>query len=293
MPAKGQRLISPEVAERVYRETGTCAGAARQLGVSVTAIIGSLRSAGIETSGRNHSDQLKAEAVRLYTEEKMSVPDLAKRLGVESSGLARHIKKLGLSRTTQEAHALAARDKTGRRGAAGWWQSAKSGKWETADSRYELVRMSQLDADEAIESWTKITPIIQCQSGKKYLPDFLIKNKDGSTVLEEVKPARRVGPEMIATGKLDAALIYCRENGMTFRVITENEIGVNTIRTFVMTGLIAPQEEERIKRKKQVDQDYRDKNRDRENSRTLDWYHANRDRELEKRRARKAAKKDN
>jgi biotin operon repressor len=289
---KGWLIVDADIVANLHKEEKSFTKIAKQLGVSTHTVIRAAKTKGINTGSKYCTEEIKQEAVRLYTQEFLSVPEVANRLGVFRDAIGRHIRKLGLSRTTQEAHALAARDKTGRKGCAGWWQSIKSGKWETADSRYELVRMSQLDADENIETWTKITPLIAVRNGKKYIPDFLITYKDGTKILEEVKPFCLVKKEMVDTGKLEAALLFAEKNGMGFRVITENEIGINTIRTFVMDGLVAPEEQERLKRKKQVDQDYRDKNRERENSRTLAWYHNNREREKTKRIKKNRDKKD-
>lgn len=290
MPAKGQFKIDADTVAKTYfmcSENATQTG--RALNVSAGSIIRTLKSIGIQTNKRNITETEKNEASRLYTEEKMSAPDIAARLGRHPSGLTRMIKRLGLSRTTHEAHALSAH-KSKRKGAAGWWHSTKTGNWEVADSRYELVRMHQLDNDPTVVAWTRKTPMITYQGHKKYIPDFLIRYASGNTVLEEVKPKHMVAKELHATGKSKAAEAFCASNGWTYRVVTELEIGVLEIRNFVMDGLAAPEEQLRIDRKKQVDQDYRDRNRAMENSRTLAWYHKNRDRECAKRRERNVTK---
>lgn len=285
MPAKGQFKIDAESVLKAYAASnGNAAAAGRMVGASTNSVIRTLHSEGVDTSKKFIRLDIKAEAVRLYIEDQLSVPEVANKLGTHPSALHRHIKKMGLSRCTQEAHALSAQ-RIGRRGRAGWWHSTKSNKWESADSRYELVRMKQLDEDNTVQSWTRQTPIIK-YGAKRYAPDFMITTTDGRTIIEEVKPSKEVNKEMIESGKLDAALDYCRKIGAEFRIVTEKEIGVLTIRNFVMEGLAGPTEQERISRKKDVDQSYRDKNRERENSRTLAWYHNNRERELAKRRSR-------
>lgn len=287
MPAKGQFKLNTELVIQTYKELGgNATGAGRKLGASSNSIIRTLRSAGIDTSGRLLPKHIKDEAARLYVEEKLGANEVAVKLSTHPSAISRHIKKLGLSRSTQEAHAISSQ-RIGRRGRAGWWHSTKTGKWEAADSRYELVRMKQLDEDFSVRSWTRQTPVIG-YGDKRYSPDFLITTSDNRTIIEEVKPSVTVQKEMVESGKLKAAQEYCSKNGLEFRIITENEIGHLAIRNFVLDGLATPNEQERILKKKEVDQNYRDKNRERENTRTLAWYHSNRERELVKRRERKA-----
>ena len=89
--------------------------------------------------------------------------------------------------------------------------------------------MKYLDQDESVSSWSYepffIDYISNKRTGKsrKYYPDFRIEYTDGRAEIIEIKPKKRLD-QVIVKKKLAAASEWCSINGVTLRVITENEL---------------------------------------------------------------------
>jgi hypothetical protein len=277
MPSKQQFKFDPQMVSLLYSELGNATEVGRRLGTCAATVIRISKAAGYQHPSKYMSEHDKQEIVRLYVGEQLSGPEVARKIGVYASSVLRYLTKIGKNRDTSIAHALSARNKSGRRGKAAWWQSEKTGQWESADSRFEIVRMYQLDKDENVVMWTRQTPIIQYAGNKRYVPDFLITLKDGTQILEEVKPHNHVNKELVLSGKMEAAQKYCCKNGMKFRVVTEKEIGVSTIRTFKYEGLQAITEVERLEKRKEKDAAYQLKNKDLTAQRHKIWYAENKE----------------
>ena len=109
------------------------------------------------------------------------------------------------------------------RGRKAFYVSTKSGIQFYADSILELARMIELDNDASVIEWTKHhgirIPYVFDGVDYNYVPDFLIKNEKGS-IIEEVKG--RMMPRDVE--KQQQAIIYCRENGYKYRMITGNDL---------------------------------------------------------------------
>ena len=104
--------------------------------------------------------------------------------------------------------------------------------------------MTLLDQHPNVINWASESvsiPYINPLTGKRsvYIPDFLIvyQDKHGRKRAElvEVKPAKEAIAEnarskrdkaalMINTAKWAAAMQWCKKNGFTFRILTENEL---------------------------------------------------------------------
>jgi hypothetical protein len=104
--------------------------------------------------------------------------------------------------------------------------------------------MTLLDQHPNVINWASESvsiPYINPLTGKRsvYIPDFLIvyQDKHGRRRAElvEVKPAKEAIAEnarskrdkaalLINTAKWAAAMVFCKANGMTFRILTENDI---------------------------------------------------------------------
>jgi hypothetical protein len=111
-------------------------------------------------------------------------------------------------------------------------------------SGWELAFMRFCDSNDHIISWSSeslVIPYINPLTGKKtrYIPDFLIqyRNKRNKVVTEliEIKPKKQSVLESKANNrdraivavnyaKWAAAQKWCQRNGLTFRVITEDDI---------------------------------------------------------------------
>lgn len=120
-------------------------------------------------------------------------------------------------------------------------------------SSWECKVMSWLDRNPSIISWASEELIIPYKSPvdnrfHRYFPDFLVKvkSRDGKTktLLLEVKPKKQTLPpepkkrmtkqyvnEVVTYGvnqaKWEAANEFCLDRGWEFRVLTENDLGIN------------------------------------------------------------------
>jgi len=114
-------------------------------------------------------------------------------------------------------------------------------------SSWELRVMMLLDQHPNVINWASESITIPYKSpldGKmhRYIPDFLIVYKDKTgkerAELVEVKPAKEAIAEnakskrdrtalLLNTAKWGAAMMYCKKNGLTFRILTEDQIFVS------------------------------------------------------------------
>jgi hypothetical protein len=101
----------------------------------------------------------------------------------------------------------------------GFFQGCYNGQFY--DSSYELARFMQLD--DLNQEYTKRHSIrikyTINERSRWYYPDILT-----GTVLEEIKPLSRVCSEENKS-KFLAAEDYCKQHELTFRIITENDLG--------------------------------------------------------------------
>lgn len=111
-------------------------------------------------------------------------------------------------------------------------------------SSWELAMMTFLDNHPSVIQWASESvkiPYTNPLTGKRsqYVPDFLVlyKDKDGRQRAElvEVKPKKEAMLEnaksrrdkaflMINQAKWAAAMAWCKKNGVTFRLITEDHL---------------------------------------------------------------------
>lgn len=120
-------------------------------------------------------------------------------------------------------------------------------------SQWELKFMRYLDMENTVLEWvSEPLPIIYMNPVKqkltRYYPDFLVKyrNKDGSeyNVLIEIKPYKQTIPPInngkkqkrtlliesynwaINTAKWEAAVNFCKQRNILFRILTERELNI-------------------------------------------------------------------
>lgn len=111
-------------------------------------------------------------------------------------------------------------------------------------SSWELTVMTLLDKHPNVVHWASesITiPYVNPLTGKRslYIPDFFVlyKDKNGKERAEliEVKPAREAIAEnakskrdkaalLVNTAKWASAMTYCKQAGINFRILTEDQI---------------------------------------------------------------------
>ncbi len=230
-----------------------------QLPIAETTVCNLLKERGIKKRPQKIynrlPDYIREQAIDLYVNEEKTFPEVARIMGLGITTVARWITQEGKQRGMSKAFALAIQkgNKKGYRSFNIPWQSQKTGKWEFADSRWEVVRMQQLDEDDSVAYWSRLTdrvPYIDAQ-GKNhtYAPDFFIQYKDGRRAIEEVKPKNKINDKGNAE-KFSAAVSHFSKKGMGFSIVTEDNIGLNNIRKLKIDGLMEPSENERIAHKK-------------------------------------------
>lgn len=96
-------------------------------------------------------------------------------------------------------------------------------------SGWEVKYMVHLDSDPQVSTWSYEKLVIEYVSNqrtkkiRKYYPDFQIEYKDGSKVVVEIKPSRRLDQAKVVK-KIQAAQAWCQSNNMTYKILTEIEL---------------------------------------------------------------------
>lgn len=184
----------------------------------------------------------------------LNICEISEKYGFGTTTIARWIKNENKTRSFSDAFTLSAQK--GRKFFKGTdlpYFSTKSNKWFFADSLWEGVRMSQLDNDENVLYWEKCTDRIPYfdDNGKQhyYIPDIKIYTKYGETIVEEIKP-KDLTNNTINTIKFNYAKKFYDAINIKFLIVTENEIGINNIKSFNPDGLMKLTKEKRERLKK-------------------------------------------
>jgi len=243
---------------RLYKEGKSIPEIRKYLNVSQRTVYRTLNEYNIPVRERgyfkgNISSNIREEIVRLYVDEKLSTYDIGEMLGVSPVSAFNILKEKGISlRNKSEAGAIAVQSKgTGstKRGLSAPWYSVKNKAWAKADSRYELVRMHQLDNDPNVIMWTKQTERIPYGKNRFYVPDFYIEYKDGRKVVEEIKAFYKIKDANVLE-KEKAAKEHLKDKNIDYKLVTENEIGIEYLRNFDydQIPLLTKEEKQKFKR---------------------------------------------
>jgi predicted nuclease of restriction endonuclease-like RecB superfamily len=141
-------------------------------------------------------------------------------------------EKMSASHSQRIAKFGTVREKQNGRGHKGWYSSYKMKTDFYFDSALEKFRMTQLDSDKNVLSWTKKHEIIiqyefkGCQ--RNYIPDFLIEEVDGSVIVEEVK-----GYDIKSRKKKKALIEFCKVHKYKYRWLTQNSNCFKRYREFL------------------------------------------------------------
>jgi len=101
-------------------------------------------------------------------------------------------------------------------------------------SSWELNFAKLLDDDANVVSYSYEAIIIPYLSNRstgkmrRYFPDFCVTYSDGSRVIVEIKPKRKL-VQRVVLKKIASALKWCECNDVTFKVITEVELKEYTL----------------------------------------------------------------
>jgi len=99
-------------------------------------------------------------------------------------------------------------------------------------SGWELKLMKWCDQNPNVEYWTCepfAIKYIKPTDGQvhRYFPDFLIKFKDDTKWLIEIKPESQ-WKDPINLAKWEMAEKFCKENGLIWRIMGAKELGIKT-----------------------------------------------------------------
>lgn len=89
--------------------------------------------------------------------------------------------------------------------------------------------MIYLDSSPDVVTWSYEKLIIEYVSNqktkkiRKYYPDFQVEYKDGSKVVIEIKPSRKLDQATIVK-KIRAAKEWCTAHNLTYKILTEIEL---------------------------------------------------------------------
>ncbi len=186
-------------------------------------------------SGRRAKPEEKASAVAMYVDG-VFITEIAQRTGFGTTTIFRWVQHAGVLKSFSERLTAGSttrqfgRECIGKKGA---FQTTKGGLWIHTDSTYEYARLEQLDRDPSVDKISRCSDRIPYDFGghkRSYIPDFRVEYIDGSSVVEEVKPARWVTDPKVRA-KVDAANAFYASDGVVFRVVTEAEIGSENIKS--------------------------------------------------------------
>lgn len=96
-------------------------------------------------------------------------------------------------------------------------------------SGWEQKYMIYLDSSPDVVTWSYEKLIIEYVSNqktkkiRKYYPDFQVEYKDGSKVVIEIKPSRKLDQATIVK-KIRAAKEWCTAHNLTYKILTEIEL---------------------------------------------------------------------
>jgi Mor family transcriptional regulator len=198
---------------------------------------------GVKIERKAHNkipDDIKNKIVEEYISG-LNICELHEKYHYGTTTIARWVKNANVTRNFSDAFTLSANK--GRKHFKGTnlpWYSTKSDKWYVADSLWEAVRMQQLDNDTSVINWEKNTERILYTDDNNekhyYIPDFKIFY-DNKIVVEEIKPSNLVN-DKINQIKFEVAKQFYKEKNIKYKIVTENEIGIENIKNFNPDGLI-------------------------------------------------------
>jgi hypothetical protein len=80
----------------------------------------------------------------------------------------------------------------------------------TLSSSWESFYVRWLDSNQDVVAWTYEAISIELENGKTYLTDFIYEDRDGTILIVEIKPRRKLERNVHgAQDKLDALIDYC------------------------------------------------------------------------------------
>ncbi len=214
----------PKVIE-LYKQGKSIYKIGEDLSLAPSSIARWVKEAGItrtasEAQGAKSEDIIKA--IDLYKSGKSTI-EIGKELGYSKGAIWRWVNNVGENRSQSEARSILAEE--GRLNLRSVKSSVKTKSGEIkADSAYEAARIKQLDKDNNVIEIKRAKRIPF--GNKSYIPDLEIKYSDGKIIIEEIKADYKKGDENVIA-KEKAAKEYYKDKNIEYRIITENDIGIN------------------------------------------------------------------
>lgn len=216
-------------AVQLYKEGQSSTQISKELGVNNSTVLSWTEKAGVKRTISQakvlYGDDIP-KVIDLYKQGK-NTTEISKELNLAPSSVARWVKEAGITRSNSEVQSILA--EMGKTNVLGVKSKVltKFGPLH-ADSTYEAIRIKQLEADPNVIGIKRATRI-PLGDGKHYIPDIEIKYKDGSTVIEEIKPVYKLGDEKIIA-KEKAAREFLKDSDVGYRIVSENDIGIDAFK---------------------------------------------------------------
>jgi hypothetical protein len=167
----------------------------------------------------------------------MSIYEVYHKYDIPLARLNRLFKKNNLGDLRSES---AARNQyVGKRGIP--FQSEKIGAWITADSEYEIARFLELEVDPNVLTYSRDIDPVTYNDGvknRKYFPDIKVTYTDGRVEIEEVKPFFIIskGEMLDQLRRENASMEEIREilnvSDSMFNIISNTQLKMNTAKEF-------------------------------------------------------------
>jgi len=194
-----------------------------------------LKKLGWNNDRPRRADSEKSAVIAAYLAD-TPITEIARRYGVPTTTIFRWVQESGNAQSFSSRKALFSSLRpcgSLRTGKKGLFHTRKGGAWIPTDSTYEYARLEQHDEDESVakvERCYQRVPYIFAGKQRYYVPDFQVTFTDGSVCVEEVKPDRwRNDPIVVA--KACAATAFFSQLGHDFKIVTEDDIGHDRIKS--------------------------------------------------------------
>ena len=214
---------------KLYSQGKSSTQISSELNISSSSILKIVDKAGIKRTISQSTILYKKDipkVIKMYSQGK-NTTEISKELNLVPSSVARWVKEAGIMRSNSEVQAILAElGKTNIRGV----KSKVPTKFGniTADSTYEAIRIKQLETDKNVIGIKRATRI-PFGDNKHYVPDLEIKYKDGSIIIEEIKPNYKLSDKKVLE-KQRVAQDFYKDKDINYRIITENDIGVDAFK---------------------------------------------------------------
>lgn len=229
--AHGMKETTQQQALEMYRTGESSTKVAKFLGVSASAVRVWAQQSGISRANKVFGKDVVDSAVALYLSGK-SAKEVGEVFSTSDCSVLRWVRNSGANtRGYSEANAkTAANSLRPVRGIRSRYCSDKG--VFVADSLYEAVRIQQLDNDPHVLSFSKVKDLIPYGDGRRYNPDIKIVYSDGRIFVEEVKPEYLSTHDLVLQKVLAATSFYAKQ-GIGFRLITEQTLGLDAFDSFI------------------------------------------------------------